>query len=80
MKDIMALIQEIEKDQNNLCILMLDANESIQDKEGGLRKQMADTNLVDPFTYFMGDICNIATYARGKKRIDHILISNNLVP
>jgi hypothetical protein len=49
MKDIMAVIQEIEKDPKNLCILMFDANERTQDNEGGLRKLMADTSLVGQY-------------------------------
>jgi hypothetical protein len=59
MKDITAVIQEMEKDPNNLCILMFDANESIQDNQGGLRQLMSDTYLVDPFTNFTGDTYDI---------------------
>jgi predicted transcriptional regulator len=45
MQDLITEIQKIEKDLNNLCILMWDANESIDDKSGNVRKHLAETKF-----------------------------------
>jgi hypothetical protein len=78
--DIIKTIKDIEEDPNNLCVLMWDANESIEDKSGSIRKLMKETTLVDAFSQVAGDPGSIATYRRGKKRIDYILTSQSLVP
>jgi hypothetical protein len=80
MKDITKLITTIEKDPKNLCVLMWDANESIDDPTGAVRKLISETTLVDTFAQIAGDPGAIPTYARGKKRIDFILTSQALVP
>jgi exonuclease III len=77
--DIIEEIQKIEKDPNNLCILMFDANESIDDKSGSIRKIMAQTSLVDTFSQVAEEPERLATYTRGRKRIDYILTSQALV-
>jgi hypothetical protein len=78
--DIIKEIKTIEEDSNNLCILMFDANESIEDNSGAIRKIMAETTLVDTFSQVAGDPGQLATYTRGKKRIDYIMTSQALVP
>jgi hypothetical protein len=73
-------IKTIEEDSNNLCIVMLDANESIDDRTGAIRKIMSETSLVDTFSQVAGNPGELATYTRGKRRIDYILTSQHLVP
>jgi hypothetical protein len=77
--DIIEEIHTIKKYPNNLCILMFDANESIDDKSGLIRKIMAQTTLVDTFSQVAGKPEQLATYRRGRKRIDYILTSQALV-
>jgi exonuclease III len=62
-----------------MCIVMLDANEAVEDKEGSLRRIFKSTNLVDVFELHTGRKCEIPTYTRGTKRIDFILASYNLL-
>jgi hypothetical protein len=67
MTDLIKEIQEIEKDPNNYFILMWDANESIYDESGNLRKLISKTRLVDTFALIAGDPEPLPTYIRGKK-------------
>lgn len=78
--DIIEEIKKIEEDPNNLVILMWDANESINDKSGTIKKIIRETTLVDAFSQVAGNPDEITTYSRGKKRIDYILTSQALVP
>jgi hypothetical protein len=78
--DLVTFIQDIERNPNSHCILMLDANEGLEDQEGGLRKLLSDTNLIETFSHFMEETCSIPTYTRGKKRLDFILSSQSLLP
>jgi hypothetical protein len=77
--DIIQAIKDIEEDPNNLCVLMWDANESIDDTTGSIRKIMQETTLVDAFSQVAGDPGSISTYSRGRKRIDYVLTSQALV-
>jgi hypothetical protein len=52
--DMIKLINKIEKDDNNYVMLMLDANEGLCDKEGGVRKLTKETASVDTFSIFTG--------------------------
>jgi hypothetical protein len=61
-------------------VLMLDSNKGIDDNEGGLRKITNETLLVDTFTLIKSIECDISTYTRGRKRLDYILTSQNLIP
>jgi hypothetical protein len=63
-----------------MCILMFDANESIEDSSGAIRKLIAETTLVDTFALIAGDPGQIPTYSRGRKQIDYILTSRSLLP
>jgi hypothetical protein len=78
--DIITLITTLQKDPNHHGILMLDENESIDDRSGALRKLMSSTSLVDTFSHISNSQYNIPTYTRGSKRIDYILTSQNLLP
>jgi hypothetical protein len=79
ISDIIKAIKDIEEDPNNLCVLMWDANESIDDATGSIRKITQETTLVDAFSQVAGDPGPISTYSRGRKRIDYILTSQSLV-
>jgi hypothetical protein len=78
--DMIKMINDMEKDPNNLCVLMWDANESVDDSSGSIRKLMRETKLVDTFSQIAGDPGAIPTYSRGHKGIDSILTSQALVP
>jgi hypothetical protein len=65
--DVIKVIKEQEKDPLSSTILMMDANEAINDKEGSIRKIFNTMNLVDTFSYHIGQECNIPTYSRGTK-------------
>jgi hypothetical protein len=78
--DLIKLIQIQEQDPQNMCVVMMDANKAIEDKEGSLRKNFKATNLVDVFTMHTGQQCEIPIYTRGTKRIDFILASYKLLP
>jgi hypothetical protein len=73
--NLIELIQIQEQDPLNMCIVMMDANNAIEDKERSLRKIFKATNLVDVFTMHTGQECEIPTGTRGAKRIDFILAS-----
>jgi hypothetical protein len=77
--DMIQIINEQDKDNRNYTILMLDANENINDSEGGLSKLIQSTKLVDTFSHFGHEECKIPTYARGTKKIDYILTSASLI-
>jgi hypothetical protein len=79
MADINEEIKEIEKDPDNLCLLMWDANESIEDKSGAIRTLLSEMTLVDAFIQIAGEPERLSMYTRGKKRIDYILTSQALV-
>jgi hypothetical protein len=80
IKDIIKEIQTIEENPNDMCILMMDANESIEEKSGSIRKILSKTRLVDTFSQVAGDPGQLATYSRGKKCINYIFTSQALVP
>ena len=80
IEDLITLITKYEQDVNNYIVLMMDANESLSDKEGQLSRLLRQTSLVDSFTMHLGIECNIATYDRGKRRLDYIFTSPNLLP
>jgi hypothetical protein len=64
IQDMIKLIMELE-DPNNYIILMLDASKSIYDSEGGIRKLLKTTSLINTFSIFTGAECTIPTYTRG---------------
>ena len=78
--DMLVLIKDLEKLPDNYIILMIDANEDVNDKERGVSSIIEQTSLVDVFTEHTMSECNIATYARGTKRIDYIFTSLNVIP
>jgi hypothetical protein len=79
MKDLIALIKDLEQDPLMMIILMMDANTSLHDESSPLKHMIAETSLVDAFQQVTGEPCNIPTYVRGSKRIDYIFTSQ-LIP
>jgi hypothetical protein len=77
--DIIKFIKDIEEQQDNLCVLMWDANESIDDATDAIKKIMKETRLVDAFAPVSGKPGAIPTYSRGRKRLDYMLTSQSLV-
>jgi hypothetical protein len=80
IEDIINIIQEHNNDANNHIILMLDANENINDSEGNISHLLKETKLIDVFSHISKEECNIPTYARGSKKIDYILTTTSLLP
>jgi hypothetical protein len=72
IKDIIKFINNLDDDPENSTILM-------DDSKGGSRKICDKTMLIDTFMIHMGEHGDIPAYSRGIKRIDYILISQNLL-
>ena len=49
VEDMIKVLNDIEKSEDNYILLMFDANEDINDREKGLRKIIEKTSLVDSF-------------------------------
>jgi hypothetical protein len=79
IEDLIKLVRKEEINLNNLCVVMLDSNEAIDDKEELLRKLFRETSLLDVFALHTKQECNLPTYMRGTKRIDFILASANIM-
>ena len=58
---------------------MIDANEQLVTEEEGIASLATTCNLTDIHAHQHKEINNMATYARGTKRINFILITKNLV-
>jgi hypothetical protein len=53
--DIIKVVKDIEKNPNNFCILLWDANKSIDDTSSGIKKIIKETSLVDAFAQVAGE-------------------------
>jgi hypothetical protein len=80
IQDITKTINELEQSTNNYIVLMLDANENINDSEGGIRSLLRDTMLTDTFSHIGNLECELPTYIRGSRKIDYIFTSYSLLP
>jgi hypothetical protein len=80
IQDITKTITELEQCANNYIVLMLDANENINDSEGGIRSLLRDTTLIDTFSHIGNLECELPTYIRGSRKIDYIFTSHSLLP
>ena len=78
IKDLTTQIQAWQKEKLEV-IIMIDANEQMGAEADGISLLATTCNLTDIHAYHHDGINNIATYARGSKRIDFILISKTLV-
>jgi hypothetical protein len=77
------LIQQYKKwgvTPEDYFVLMIDANETLGRRNNGIGRLVEQLRLVDVFSRQQGQICNVATHARGKNRIDYILTSRNMLP
>jgi hypothetical protein len=54
ISDLITMIQELENDPNQSCILMLDANVRAEDEKDDLYKLLNSTLLVDTFSIIAG--------------------------
>jgi hypothetical protein len=72
IRDLIDIIKELDESKNSHTILMLDANENINDSEGGISYLIRETTLVDVFSEIGNDECSLPTYTRGSKKIDYI--------
>jgi hypothetical protein len=78
IKDLTKQIQEWQKEKLDV-IIMIDANEQMGTEDEGISSLAATCNLTDIHAHHHQGINDIATYARGTKRIDFILLSKNLI-
>lgn len=79
ISDLKQVVQEHHRKGNDI-ILMGDFNEEVGIEPGGVQAILATTALVDAHFTRHGDIIDIPTYARGRKRLDYMFISKTLVP
>ena len=77
-KDLTSAIKQWQQTQD--IILMIDANEHFDSPQSAISKLAASCNLVDIIATRHQQATNTATYSRGTKRIDFILISENIAP
>jgi zinc-binding in reverse transcriptase/Endonuclease/Exonuclease/phosphatase family len=78
IQDLTALVKSL-KASNHDIILMGDFNESIGTNPAGMASVMTKGDLVDSFCYCHGLQQEKPTYARGRKRVDYILVSSRLI-
>ena len=79
IQDIKRLLKQLKKDGNKV-ILMMDANEALGKNKNGVSTITSDCDLIDVHTSRHNDAATTATYARGTKKIDYILITPDLLP
>jgi hypothetical protein len=75
--DLKERINELRQ-QGQEIIVMMDANDTLQNTRSALTKWTAETKMIDPLVQRHGTEGEPPTYARGSKRIDYILVSENL--
>ena len=78
IKDLIKTVQEWQKKKLEV-IIMIDANKTIGTEKNGIASLASTCNLTDIHAHYHEGINNMATYARGTKRIDFIFTSKNLV-
>jgi hypothetical protein len=59
---------------------MMDANEAMGKDKNGVSTVASDCDLIDVHTARHNEAATIATYARGTKKIDYMLITPELLP
>lgn len=70
---------EIVLGKGYIPILLGDFNESIYTENNGLRKLMRSTNMIDPLAIQDTHRRDMATHARGSKRIDYIFVPRDIL-
>jgi endonuclease/exonuclease/phosphatase family metal-dependent hydrolase len=73
-KDLQFLLQDIINDDHEI-ILMGDFNEELGSSTRGFTKVITECNLVDVYAATHGLEEEVPTYARGRKRLDYILMT-----
>lgn len=78
--DFIEQFSEMFADENNYNLLMIDANENIENPEKeGITKLINSLNLVNIYQKIHLDYTNFPTYNNGSKTIDYILGSRNII-
>jgi hypothetical protein len=77
--DIKRLLKN-QKREGNKIILMMDANESMGSEKNGVSSITSDCDLIDIHTARHSEAATTATYARGTRKIDFVLITPELLP
>jgi hypothetical protein len=77
--DIKRLLRNLKKGGNKI-ILMMDANEAMGNDKNGVSTIASECNLIDVHTSRHNESATTATYARGTKKIDYILMTPELLP
>jgi hypothetical protein len=77
LTDLTLLIKEL---QRNKCaiILMIDANETLESPNSGIRQLADQCNMVDAIEHRHGINDNTNSCKKGSKKIDHILVSSDI--
>ena len=78
IQDLRTLVKDL-RDANHDILLMGDFNEVISEKQEMMASVIHAGDLVDVFSYRHGLERKKPTYARGKRRVDYILVSARLL-
>ena len=78
-QDLQVFIQQT-KAQAELILLVGDFNEEVGESSSGMDTLASTCQLLDMFNVRLGSSTQPATYQRGKKRLDYILMSPELLP
>lgn len=76
-EDLKKRITDIRQ-QGHEVIVLMDANDTLQNTRSALTKWTLETNLIDPLVQRHGTEGEPPTHARGSQRIDYILVSEHI--
>ena len=79
LQDLGEYIELLQADYHAILI-MIDANESYDERNSSLQKWITLHDLKDVHQYLHQYNTTISTYARGTKRIDYIFATDNILP
>ena len=79
IQDLQAFIQQLQS-EGEAIVLVGDFNEGITDPDSGLDRLATSCELADLFSVRLGSPMIPATYQRGTKRLDYVLMSPELLP
>jgi len=77
--DIITFLQELQQSQHEI-ILLMDANEPPNTKDGAIQQIQQECQLYDALTHKYPDSPSPSSYKNGPHRLDYILISSTLLP
>ena len=78
--DLIQYIHNLNMKDDDMLLLMLDANEQIGTESTGIINFITHGGLVDLFTVYNCSPCVIPTYLKGSSRIDYIFGTPNILP